>query len=240
MSLAKTTVQDHAHVWTDRPEQRVHLVLKSGRHSNGYINADPLSVDTGATWLLASLLVQEYITTCTVAIGVGWQPSDKPTVVITPPWGSFRLADYFAIQLQMIVGYPVGVVMIEKADDDTFFIEREGHREVLEGAEVVVIEDVSTTGKSTRQVCGLAESYGATIVAVGSVWNRGGVTVKDLMLNEDEVLLFSLINKQLEDWAANECPLCAEAVPIATDLGHGAKFQTEHPDYSGGFTTLRS
>ena len=59
------------------------------------------------------------------------------------------------------------------------------------------------------------------------------------MLDEDEVLLFSLIDEQLEDWAANQCPLCADAVPIATDLGHGTKFQAVHPDYPGGFTTLR-
>lgn len=239
MNLAKATVQEHAHVWTDQPEQRVHLVLKSGRHSNGYINADPLSVDTGATWLLASLLVQEYIATCIEAIADGWEPSDRPTVVITPPWGSFRLADYFAIQLQMMAGHPVDVAMVEKSDEGLFFIDREGHREALSGAEVVVIEDVSTTGKSTRQVCALAESYGAKVTAVGSVWNRGGVSLKDLMLDEDEVLLFSLIDEQLEDWAANQCPLCADAVPIATDLGHGTKFQAVHPDYPGGFTTLR-
>ena len=236
MNLARHVMQSSAHVWADSPEQRVHLVLKSGRHSNGYINSDPASVSTSAMWLLAGELTHKFLET---AHNNGLKFNGLPFVVATPPWGSFRLADYFAIQLQMLLGEAADMVIIEKNDAGVFYIDREGHPQALDGANVIIIEDVSTTGKSTREVIALVESYGGTVVTVGSVWNRGAVTAADLLLDGDKVVTFTLIDEQLADWAAKDCPLCTEKVPIATDLGHGTKFQTEHPDYLGGFTTLR-
>lgn len=235
----RAVVEGVAHVWTDSPTQRVHLVLSSGRHSNGYVNFDPASVDTDAVWFLARELAQCFFASAiTSPLFNTQQAHPRKLVVVTPPWGSFRLADYFVVNYGIFAESQINLAMIEKDDDSNFFIDREGHREALNGADVIIIEDVSTTGKNTRKVAGLAESYGGRIVAVGSVWNRGGVTNQQLDLGE-EVINFTLIDEVLQDWDRANCPLCAELVPVATDLGHGAKFQTQNPDYPGGFTTLR-
>jgi hypothetical protein len=37
-----------------------------------------------------------------------------------------------------------------------------------------------------------------------------------------------------------DCSLCADNVPIVTDIGHGADFQEKNPDYAGGYKQLLS
>lgn len=240
MSLTHTIVTKYAAVYVDSPDRRVHLVLSSGRHSNGYINLDPATVDTQVMWYLAGEMVQSFLGQLLPRlIGKPLQLTESGRlVVVTPPWGSIRLADYFALQLQMLTGKRVWMSIIEKDASGNFFIDRDGHKEALYGSRVIVIEDVSTTGKNTLKTLELVKGCGGTPLAVGSVWNRGGVTATDLSVDESEVTIFTLIDEQIIDWEANKCPLCESNAPIATDLGHGAKYQTENPDYSGGFTTL--
>jgi hypothetical protein len=36
----------------------------------------------------------------------------------------------------------------------------------------------------------------------------------------------------------DECALCQKEVPIVEDIGHGADYKAEHPDYAGGYVKL--
>lgn len=242
MSLIRQIIKDRATVYTNTATQPAHIVLSSGQHSNGYINFDPATVDTQAMWYLAGELARTFLEQLPLQLDsepLGFTGLGKLTV-ISPPWGSTRLADYFALQLQILTGEKVYMAIVEKNSTGDFFIDREGHKEALSSASVVIIEDVITTGNSTLKAITLAEGYGGTVLAIGSVWNRGGVTASDLTADKGSVLMFSLVNQKIEDWEVGECPLCAMGVPIATDLGHGAKFQSNYPGYPGGFTTLRN
>ena len=71
------------------------------------------------------------------------------------------------------------------------------------GERVVVVEDVVTTGKSTREVIEVARALGARVVAVGSLVDRSGGA--DL-----GVPRHSLLALDVPTWAAADCPLCRQ------------------------------
>ena len=72
------------------------------------------------------------------------------------------------------------------------------------GMPVVVVEDVITTGGSTREVLDAVGSRGARVVAVGSLVDRSGGS---LSLG---VPYRSLLELAVESWPAESCPLCAK------------------------------
>lgn len=72
------------------------------------------------------------------------------------------------------------------------------------GEAVVVVEDVITTGGSTREVMEAVTARGARVVAVGSLVDRSGGAV-DLGVPRQ-----SLLAIEVPTWAPDACPLCAE------------------------------
>jgi orotate phosphoribosyltransferase len=71
------------------------------------------------------------------------------------------------------------------------------------GEAVVVVEDVITTGGSTREVMDAVRARGAEVVAVGSLVDRSGGKV-DLGVPRR-----SLLELDVPTHAADACPLCA-------------------------------
>jgi orotate phosphoribosyltransferase len=69
---------------------------------------------------------------------------------------------------------------------------------------VVVVEDVITTGGSTREVMAVVREHGATVDAVGSLVDRSGGAV-DL-----GVPRCALLSLEVPTWSAETCPLCAQ------------------------------
>jgi orotate phosphoribosyltransferase len=76
------------------------------------------------------------------------------------------------------------------------------------GTPVVVVEDVFTTGKSTREAAAAVESAGGRVVAVGSIVDRG------LPDGAFAVPSRSLLSLSVPSWPESECPLCRQGVPI--------------------------
>ncbi len=75
---------------------------------------------------------------------------------------------------------------------------------VAPGEGVVVVEDVITTGGSTREVMDAVVSRGARVLAAGSLVDRSGGAV------ELGVPRASLLSLEVEAFPADACPLCAE------------------------------
>jgi orotate phosphoribosyltransferase len=78
------------------------------------------------------------------------------------------------------------------------------------GEPVVVVEDVFTTGGSTREVCAAVEAAGGTVRAVGSLVDRG------LPEGAFPVPARSLLLLDVPSWPESECPLCARGVALDT------------------------
>ena len=76
------------------------------------------------------------------------------------------------------------------------------------GQPVVVVEDVFTTGKSTREAAAAVEAAGGRVVGVGSIVDRG------LPAGAFSVPSRSLLSLSVPSWPEAECPLCRKGVPI--------------------------
>jgi orotate phosphoribosyltransferase len=119
----------------------------------------------------------------------------------------------------LIIGHEVAralkVPFIFAERQDGAFTLRRGFR-LGPGDSVVVVEDVFTTGKSTREVIDLISAAGARAVAAGSIVNRG------LAAGALGVPSRSLLSLDVPAWSEADCPLCRENVPLDTP---GSRFK---------------
>lgn len=76
--------------------------------------------------------------------------------------------------------------------------------EVSAGETAVVVEDVITTGGSTREVIDLLRDYGVKVLAAGSIIDRSGGHA------DVGVPRAALATLSVTSWAPELCPLCRE------------------------------
>jgi len=76
------------------------------------------------------------------------------------------------------------------------------------GETAVVVEDVVTTGGSTREVIELLQAAGVQVLAAGSIIDRSGGRVD---LGVPRVALATL---DAVSWTPEECPLCKQGLPV--------------------------
>ena len=75
---------------------------------------------------------------------------------------------------------------------------------VPEGANVLVVEDVVTTGGSVKEVVELVKNSGANVTAVASIVDRSNGKV------DFGVKYVNLISMDVVSYEPEECPLCKE------------------------------
>ncbi len=164
-----------------------HFRLSSGLHSSGYLqSALVLQNPPDAASLGAA-----------IAAGV---KALKPTVVLSPALGG------------LIIGHEVGRALGVRA----IFAERSGTAAlslrrgfVLDPADrVLVVEDVLTTGKSTRETMDVVRDAGATVVGAAAIVDRSGGAM------DVGVPFHALIRLDLPTYEPETCPLCASGVPV--------------------------
>ena len=73
---------------------------------------------------------------------------------------------------------------------------------------MLVVEDVLTTGGSTRETIQVARAAGARVVGAASIVDRSGGTVRF------DVPLASLLDISLPTYEPAACPLCARGVAV--------------------------
>jgi orotate phosphoribosyltransferase len=79
---------------------------------------------------------------------------------------------------------------------------------VGEGERVLVVEDVITTGGSTRECIGAVQENGAKVVGAASVIDRSGGKA------DVGVPRVSLIELDVPTFSPDDCPLCAAGIEI--------------------------
>jgi len=79
---------------------------------------------------------------------------------------------------------------------------------VRPGETAAVIEDVITTGGSTREVIEVLRSMGAKVVAAGSIIDRSGGRA------DMGVPRFALATLEVKSWDPQDCPLCRKGIPV--------------------------
>lgn len=105
------------------------------------------------------------------------------------------------------------------------FAEREEGRMTLrrgfsisQGENVLICEDVVTTGGSALEVANLVKEMGGNVVAYACIVDRSGGKA-----NFDKNLYF-LIKLNLDTYKPEECPLCKENIPLVKPGSRHIKF----------------
>jgi orotate phosphoribosyltransferase len=162
-----------------------HFLLSSGLHSPRYLQCAQVLMDPALATRLGRELGERLLPL------LGGAP---PGAVVAPALGGVLVAHEVARALGC----------------RGLFAERQEGRMTLRrgftldaGERVVVVEDVITTGGSTREVIEAVRSLGAAVVAVGSLVDRSAGR-SDL-----QVPRRSLLELEVPAYAAEACPLCA-------------------------------
>jgi orotate phosphoribosyltransferase len=163
-----------------------HFLLTSGLHSPGYLQCARVLMDPE----LARVLGAELARKLEPLLG-----GSRPTAVVAPALGGVLVSH------EVARGFGCRGLFTERQDGVMTL--RRGFR-LDAGEPVVVVEDVITTGGSTREVLECVRSRGGRVLAVGSLVDRSGGQV-DL-----GVPRASLLQLDVPSWEAAACPLCAQ------------------------------
>jgi orotate phosphoribosyltransferase len=80
--------------------------------------------------------------------------------------------------------------------------------EIKEGEKVIVVEDVTTTGSSVREVIDIVKSRKGKVVGVGVLIDRSGGKV-DFGIKTEK-----LLTVDIKTYLPEECPLCKKGIPV--------------------------
>jgi orotate phosphoribosyltransferase len=163
-----------------------HFRLTSGLHSPGYLQC--------------ALVLQHPQHAEALGRAIGDRVRDlRPTVVLSPALGGIVIGHE--------VGRALGVRAIFAERVDGALALRRGF--TLAGSDrVLVVEDVMTTGGSTRETIEAAKAAGGQVVGTASIVNRGGAAIRF------DVPYESLLEIALPTYEPEVCPLCAQGVPV--------------------------
>lgn len=197
-----------------------HFVLTSGKHSSTYINKDAIYPHTHESSEVGKMFAQKF-------------KNYDIDVVAAPALGGIILSQWTAYHLSKLKKKNILGVYTEKTLEKNQIFTR-GYEKLVKGKNVLVVEDLTTTGGSVIKVIQSVKEHGGTVVAVGVMVNREPQHVNSNTLGAP---FFSLGELFVISYEHDKCPLCKKKIKINTDVGHGKKFleqknklQSQHID----------
>ena len=185
-----------------------HIVYTSGKHGTAYVNKDAVYPHTAETSRLCHAIAERFA-------------DDNVQVVIAPAIGGVILSQWTAHHLSEMNGHEVFGVYAEKSEGGDAFVIKRDYDKLIAGKNVLVVEDVLTTGGSAKKVIEATRAVGGKVIGLGVLCNRGGITPQDVA---DVSKLIALVNVKLDAFNEADCPLCKQNIPINTDVGKGSEF----------------
>ena len=163
-----------------------HFKLSSGLHSEKYLQCALVLQYPDITQKLSKELAGKFA-------------KEKIDVVIGPALGGVTLA--------YEVARAIGSRGLFAERRDGKMALRRGFS-ISEGEKVLVVEDVVTTGGSTKEVIDLVKSFGADVVGVGSIIDRSSAKI-------NFGVPFEALSKiSAETFGEKDCPLCKKIAPV--------------------------
>ncbi len=170
-----------------------HFRLTSGLHSSGYLQCALVLQHPAHAEALGRALGE-----LTRAL--------RSTVVLSPALGG--------IVIGQEVGRALGVRAIFAERQDGALMLRRGFT-LSETDRVLVVEDVLTTGGSTRETMQVATASGAHVVGAASIVDRSGGGVGRVLSDPAfDVPFHALVSIDLPTYEPDKCPLCAQGLPV--------------------------
>ncbi|MBF0217804.1 MAG: orotate phosphoribosyltransferase [Candidatus Omnitrophica bacterium] len=165
-----------------------HFKLSSGRHSAIYLQCALILQNPIISARLCAVLAKKFV-------------QDAPDVVIGPAMGGIVIA----YELARALG--TRAIFTERDADGKMTLRR-GFM-VPPGSNVIIAEDVLTTGGSAKEVMDLLKQDGIKPVGIASLVDRSGGT-----LDFGGVKYESLLKISVPSFTPEECPLCKEGLPL--------------------------
>lgn len=163
-----------------------HFRLSSGLHSSGYLQCALVLQDPPAAEALGAEIAAR-------TRGL------RPTVVLSPALGG--------VVIGQEVGRALGVRAIFAERQDGVLTLRRGFA-LSEADRVLVVEDVLTTGGSTRETMQVAAAAGGHVVGAAAIVDRSGGTAAF------DAPFVALLDVDLPTYQPDACPLCAKGLPV--------------------------
>jgi len=126
---------------------------------------------------------------------------DQISLVVSPALGGLIIGHEAARAL----GTPF--LFTERDPESRKMVLRRGFS-VQPGETAVVVEDVITTGGSTRDVVDCLQAAGARVLAAGSIIDRSGGSA------DVGVPRVALATLQVQAYRPEDCPLCRQGLPV--------------------------
>jgi orotate phosphoribosyltransferase len=175
-----------------------HFELTSGLHSGTYVQCALVLQYPKYAEQLGSALAAKF-------------PELRLDCVASPAMGGVIVGHEVARALPPRAdGTPMRAIFVERDAGGALTLRRGFH--VDPGENVLVVEDVWTTGGSTFETVRVIEQAGGRVVAVGALIDRSGGRT------EFPVRARALAELKIENFAPAECPLCRQGT-VATKPG---------------------
>jgi orotate phosphoribosyltransferase len=163
-----------------------HFRLTSGLHSSGYLQC--------------ALVLQHPEHAELLGRAIAERTRDlRATVVLSPALGGVVIGH------EVARGLGVRAMFAERQDGALML--RRGFV-IAESDRVLVVEDVLTTGGSTRETMQVARAAGGRVVGAASIVDRSNGAA------QFDVPFTSLLAIDLPTYEPDKCPLCAQGLPV--------------------------
>jgi orotate phosphoribosyltransferase len=161
---------------------RGHFIFTSGRHGDTYMQCAQVLKHPEYTERLAKHLALRF-------------KDDAIDVVIGPAMGGIVVAYEVARQLGAIA-------LFTERENDKMALRRDFS--ITPGQRVLVVEDVTTTGGSVREVMEVVRAHQGCVAGVGVLVDRSNGAI-DFGVKQTAVL-----SMEIPSWEADACPLCRQ------------------------------
>jgi len=168
--------------------QKGHFKLTSGVHSDTYIQCAQIMQHPEFMHNLCSELGKKF-------------GRDDIDVIVGPAIGGIIMAHVMA----RVLGPWVRAIFTER-ENGKMTLRRSF--EIKEGEKVLVVEDVTTTGSSVREVMDIVKLRQGKVVGVGVLIDRSGGKV------DFGVKTKKLLTIDIKTYLPEECPLCKKEIPV--------------------------
>jgi len=135
-----------------------HFVYTSDRHGSVYINKDVIYPHTAVTSQIGKIFAETF-------------NNLDIDAVIAPAIGGIILSQWTAYHLSKLKGKEILGIYTEKNLEKNQIFTR-GYDKLVHGKNILVVEDITTTGGSVKKVIRSIEEHGGNILAIGIMVNR--------------------------------------------------------------------
>ena len=168
-----------------------HFILSSGKRSSAYLqSAIVLSIPEHLK-KIASALVKNIKKIIEI---------DKINLVVSPAMGGVVIGSKIGEELQK------QSIFLERVDGNLTL--RRGF-DIKKGLKVIIVEDVITTGKSSKECIVALQKYKTEVLGVFSIVNR---SMQDVNF---DVCTYSLLNLESPLYQENQIPDSLKSIPIS-------------------------